>query len=811
MTRTAGLLLSMLLALSAAAAGADTRDGPVLRLRVWADQAGRDWLSAQGLDIAGYELEQGWVEIITDAEGADRISARGLRSELLEWRPGPRPLGADGAPCNQGVQCYTDPVELEAFLDQVVADHPAITRRVALGTTEQGRTIWGLMISDNAATDEDELSILFNGAHHAREIMTPEVVMDIIDYLTDNYGVDPVVTSWVDAYEIWCVPMVNPDGVAIVHSFDDLWRKNARDNDLSGGISSQDGVDLNRNYEWGWGNQCLGSSGTFSSQTYRGPSEGSEPEPQALAALGNRTRPVFDVDYHSYGEDVFYAMSCDPVYNPKLTTVTGPDQDISRVIAEGYAAQIVQADGGVGYASAPFGSRVDGTGRDQQFHENGTIAFVTEVNTATEGGFHPDYDTYRDVTVQGQRPGWQWLIDRIAGPAIGGHVRDAVTLAPLAVDLALDELLLPDGKRLTSRADTGRFHLIVVPGSYTLRVRAPGYQEAVVPVTVGSAWQPLTVDLQPLGTRPVVADDLEDAATPAVWSVGDPSDTAVFGVWVWGVPEGTHSGDAVLGTLTFGNPGFDRTPGEAKHAFVTGNAPGGSISLDDVDGGATTLHSPSWDLSGLYAVEISYHRWFRNDAADPGDLFTADVSTDGGASWVNLETLTQSTATADASPAWVPVSLRLDDVAAPGPDVRLRFRAADTGLDNTVEAAIDDLTIRGYDLATDGQVAGVRVSGGASTRVDWDAVSGAPDAIYDVVRGDLASLGASGGIVDLGTLVCIEEDSTDATTAGDEDVSIPAPGTAYFYLVRFELGFSTGEWGRSSADEVRQGTGGCSP
>ncbi|MDQ7086980.1 MAG: M14 family zinc carboxypeptidase [Acidobacteriota bacterium] len=404
--------------------------------------------------------------------------------------------------------------------------------------------------------------------------------MDTIDQLTDNYGTDPRITSMVDTYQIWCVPMVNPDGVARVHEVDDNWRKNLRDNDGNGAIDSQDGVDLNRNYQWGWGGQCRGSSSLFASATYRGPRELSEPESQALIEWGRTWRPVFDVEYHAYGEDVFYALSCDPSLSPTLSTIPGGDPSISRVIAEDYAARLVQADGGQGFSAAPYGSRVDGTGRDNQYRENGSIAFVTEVNNAAEGGFRPDYGTYRDATVQGQRPGWKWLIERMGGPAVGGHVTDALTGRPLEAEISLDEMNLPDGRQPTSRADTGRFHLIVVPGDYTLRVRAPGYAEAVIPVTVADApYVPLGVALEPAGANVLAREDFEDPATALAWTSGFPGDTATDGRWQWGEPQGTHDGDAVFGDLEFGAPRFDGTPGRGVNAWGHGQPGGGRLHV----------------------------------------------------------------------------------------------------------------------------------------------------------------------------------------------------------------------------------------
>jgi hypothetical protein len=534
-----------------------------------------------------------------------------------------------------------------------------------------------------------------------------------------------------------------------------------------------------------------------------------------MVALGRRIRPVFDVEYHSYGEDVFYALSCDPQFSPTLPGIAPGDppndnQTISRVIAEGYAAEIIQADGRLGFTPAPYGGRVDGTGRDHQYHENGAIAFVTEVNRHSEGGFHPDYDRWRDRTVQGQRPGWLWLIGRIAGPAVGGHVLDAVTGLPVEADVSLDEMQLPDGKRLTSRGDTGRFHLIVVEGSYTLRVKAPGYQDATVNLVVGPSFSPVQVDLVPTGSSRIVLEDFEDPAHAALWTFGDAGDTATDGFWVWDEPQGTHRG-AIQNTLEFGNAGFDRTPGEGRLALVTGNEVAAGLTTDDVDGGVTTVTSPSFDLSGLYGVEVSWHRWFRKDASDLVDDLVVEVSDDGGSGWTVLEDLDVTTATADASPAWVGTSVRLDDLVAPGPDIRFRFRASDTGTNNNVEAAVDDLEIRGFSLLTQGDISGVVVSDAADTVVDWNAALGAPDAVYDVVRGDLSSLSEGPGGIDLGTLTCVEGDSIDTTTAGDADTAVPPPGAGFFYLVRFELGLSVGGYGQGTSSGERTGAGGCLP
>lgn len=101
-------------------------------------------------------------------------------------------------------------------------------------------------------------------------------------------------------------------------------------------------------------------------------------------------------------------------------------------------------------------------------------------------------------------------------------------------------------------------------------------------------------------------------------------------------------------------------------------------------------------------------------------------------------------------------------------------------------------------------------SGPAPTRVSWDFEAG--PVRYDVVRGDVANLQLAGDVVDIGPVRCVENDSPDADTAGNDDDIGPAPGQAFFYLVRGSLGLAhgPGSWGRGSSGAERiAGTGSC--
>lgn len=194
---------------------------------------------------------------------------------------------------------YHTLAETEAFLHDLHAAYPAITTApFSLGPSHQGRPIWALKISDNPSLDEDEPEVLIDGLHHAREMMSVETILDFAGFLCAGYDADSEARALVDHREIYLVPVVNPDGMAYNEqtnpSGGGMWRKNRRDNG-----NGTFGVDLNRNYPYGWGRDD-GSSPEPSSNVYRGPSPASEPETQAMIALMDSRRFVTHLSMHSF-------------------------------------------------------------------------------------------------------------------------------------------------------------------------------------------------------------------------------------------------------------------------------------------------------------------------------------------------------------------------------------------------------------------------------------------------------------------------------------------------------------------------------
>lgn len=99
--------------------------------------------------------------------------------------------------------------------------------------------------------------------------------------------------------------------------------------------------------------------------------------------------------------------------------------------------------------------------------------------------------------------------------------------------------------------------------------------------------------------------------------------------------------------------------------------------------------------------------------------------------------------------------------------------------------------------------ASLRIDDGQNTRVYLDTANPLADS-YDFIRGNLASLSESWRGVDLGDVLCLENDSPDPDTTGNEDTAIPPPGQTFFYLARFNGAPGAGSYGGSSRNRDRR-------
>lgn len=377
-----GLALALLLGLAAAApvVAQPVDQGPQLyKIEKVFDVHVRSAIAATGANI----VEVGHDYVLVEATPQEESAIRRLGLRLVQLAT-PEEFLKVFPPADSN---YHDYSEMVAELQQAAFDHPSIFSLFSIGTSYEGRTIWAGKISDNVGTDEDEPEVLLTHHQHAREHLTVEQALYTLHMLLDGYGTDSRITNIVDNREIWVVFDMNPDGgeFDIATGTYASWRKNRQPNAGSSAI----GTDLNRNFDYRWG-CCGGSSGTPSSETYRGASGFSAPETQVVRdfvnnrVVGGKQQITSHIDFHTYAELVMWP------YGYTLTDVpadmTQDDHDAFVTMGQAMAATN-------GYTPQQMSDLyiTDGTICDWLYGVHRIFSYTFEMYpvTSSQGGFYP--------------------------------------------------------------------------------------------------------------------------------------------------------------------------------------------------------------------------------------------------------------------------------------------------------------------------------------------------------------------------------------------------------------------------------------
>ncbi|MBI4725647.1 T9SS type A sorting domain-containing protein [candidate division TA06 bacterium] len=275
-----------------------------LVLMKYSDKAGLEKiLSNSNLDVLKIKNNYG-VECLADDSEVSSLKSQGFSIDVII---------ADVIAYNRKIKAnyksdtfgpYYSYAEAVAEMNQLHAQYPSlVSAPESLGAGWEHRPVWAFKVSSSPTSDNGKPGVLYTGVHHAREPIGVTINLGFARYLCQNYNSDPGIKTLLDNRQIWFVPIVNPDGYVFNQTYpDSMWRKNRRNNG-----DGTYGVDPNRNYPYRWGYDDVGSSPTPSSETYRGPSAGSEPEIQAVMALMSREGYFKTaLNYHSYSNMWIY-------------------------------------------------------------------------------------------------------------------------------------------------------------------------------------------------------------------------------------------------------------------------------------------------------------------------------------------------------------------------------------------------------------------------------------------------------------------------------------------------------------------------
>jgi murein tripeptide amidase MpaA len=211
---------------------------------------------------------------------------------------------------NQGsMGGYLTYTQLLAELDDMAALYPnLITTKTPISTflTTENRPIYYVRISDNPSIDENaEPKVLYTSLHHAREPMSLMETVFYMWYLLENYASNEEVQYLLNNMQLYFVPCINPDGYVYNNTSNPNGGGMHRKNRRNVGTTNK-GVDLNRNYSYGWG--TTGTSTNVNNDTYPGTGAFSEAETQAMRWLVQNNHFLTAFNAHAWAESILFPI-----------------------------------------------------------------------------------------------------------------------------------------------------------------------------------------------------------------------------------------------------------------------------------------------------------------------------------------------------------------------------------------------------------------------------------------------------------------------------------------------------------------------
>jgi carboxypeptidase T len=354
------------------------------------------WMKIRALD----KFERSVIEssgISVEIAREDYVIAYGSdvdlkKAEKLGWLIASSPLvSAQDFPKNDAE--FHNFAEITSAMQDLARENSDIVSLDSIGKSTEGRDLWHIRISTDLATSSQKPGVIFMGGHHAREHLSIDTPLRLMQNLIAEYRANnPRIRRLIESREIHFIPCVNPDGSEFDISSTDykMWRKNrARNKDGSFG------VDLNRNYGFKWGTG--GSSKDTSSDVYMGPAAFSENETQAIKNFIENTHNITTLlSFHTFSELILYPWghSYDPISNEKDHKVF---QTMATKMAtwNGYTPQ---------QASELYIASGDTT--DWAYGTQKIFAFTFELDPTNQwdGGFYPGQKVIPDVVKKNTEP-----------------------------------------------------------------------------------------------------------------------------------------------------------------------------------------------------------------------------------------------------------------------------------------------------------------------------------------------------------------------------------------------------------------------
>nr|CAH7712255.1 unnamed protein product [Callosobruchus chinensis] len=339
--------------------------------------------------------------------------------------------------------------------------YPNITKLHSIGKSVQGRDLWVFVISNTPnehVSGKPEFKYIAN--MHGNEVVGREMLLYLIKYLCERYGIDDKVTNLINNTRIHLLPSMNPDGYEI-----------STEGDASSliGRNNANNYDLNRNFPDQYGTNKY--------------NEVIQPETQAVMDWTLSEPFVLSANLHNGALVANYPF--DDTANGSTIENLSPDDAVFKYLAHVYANAHRSMHSGVacpmfpkehfegGITNGAKWYSVTGGMQDWNYLVAGCMSLTIEIG-CFKFPYAKDLPQY-------------WLDNREALVTYIEQVHKGVSgfvVSTIGRPIQNAEIIVEGIKHAVRSAKHGDYWRILLPGTYNITVAARGYESYTSNVTV---------------------------------------------------------------------------------------------------------------------------------------------------------------------------------------------------------------------------------------------------------------------------------------------------------------------------------------
>ncbi len=432
------------------------------------DYPGFDRATDIGRTLSLDRYENGLLRIILTEATIDSFMKLGLPYKIVEPGYPKAILNASSVTDAMQWQSYPTYTQYDSIVHLLASQYPELCRVDTIGESVQGRLILSMKISSDVSFDDPvKPELFFTSTMHGDELAGFVLMLRLAEYLLENYGDDPAVTSLLNNLQIYINPISNPDGT---YRSDDYISNPRRAN--------SNGFDLNRNYP-----SPDNSGVTLQKETID------------MIAFMEERRFVLSANFHSGAEVLNYP------WDRWLDRIHADDDWFVRLCREyadtvhlyardGYMRMFDNGivRGAVWYAIT--GSRMDFVTYELQGREVTIELDNTKITPA---------DSLESLWQYNYRSLLNYLAFALNG--VKGTVTDSDSGMPLFAEITIAEHDR-DNSQVYSCSNSGTYLRMLDEGVWDIQFSAAGYHDTVVTgVATGyDGYTTLDVEMRPLST-----------------------------------------------------------------------------------------------------------------------------------------------------------------------------------------------------------------------------------------------------------------------------------------------------------------------